>query len=86
MLFGIIVGTIFPLFFGTLINLIFFKYITLETIKMSSNLQSSFLQFGLIGNMLLFYIYMVKNKKEEQKGIVLPTLIYALIAIILKFL
>lgn len=86
MMFGITVGTIFPLVFGILVNLIFFRHVTLDHILSSSLLQSSFIQFGVIGNLLLFFIYMVSNKKEEQKGIVLPTLIYALVAIILKLL
>ena len=82
---GILVGTIFPLIFGTLVKLIFYKYIDFDVLISSSILKSTFLQFGIIGNLLLFYIYMIKNKKEEQKGIVLPTLIYFILALIFKF-
>jgi len=86
MIFGIIVGTIFPIVFGLLIKFIFFSSKTMEVIMYSNILKSNFLQFGIIGNLLLFYIYKIKNKKEEQKGIVLPTLIYALIAMMLKYI
>jgi len=82
---GIIVGTVFPIIFGLLIKFIFFDYIPFSNLIDFPKLASPFLQYGIIANLLIFYIYMVKQKQEEQKGIVLPTLVYAFIAMILKY-
>jgi len=85
MLRAILIGTILPIFFGYLVKIIFYEYITITQLYTYPKMLSPFIQWGLIANLLLFYIYMTKNKQEEQKGIVLPSLIYAFLAILFKF-
>jgi len=82
---GIIIGTLLPLIFGLLIKIIFYDYVTFAQILEHPKLMSPFLQWGIIANLLIFYIFMVKNKNEEQRGVVLPTMIYALLAMLLKY-
>lgn len=82
---GIIVGTIFPIIFGLLVKFIFFDYIPFSNLVDFPKLASPFLQYGIIANLLIFFIYKMKFKEEEQRGIVLPTLVYAFLAMLLKF-
>ncbi len=82
---GILIGTILPIIFGFLVKTIFYDYVTLEQLVNYPRMIAPFIQWGLIANLLLFYIYMIRNKQELQKGIVLPTLVYAFFAILFKF-
>tara|TARA_B110000908_G_C10026530_1_gene345376 strand:+ start:158 stop:433 length:276 start_codon:yes stop_codon:yes gene_type:complete len=81
---GIIIGTIIPIISSVLVKLIFYSYIPFKQI-LRPHLFSTFIQFGIIANLLLFYYFMVKNKQEIQKGIVLPTLLYVILAMYMKY-
>lgn len=81
---GIIIGTILPIISIILVKIVFYNYIQFKQI-FSSHLLPSFLQYGIIANLLIFYYYMVKNKQEYQKGIVLPTLIYVILTMYFKY-
>lgn len=81
---GIIIGTILPIISSLLVKVIFYSYISFEQL-LRPQLLSTFIQFGIVANLLFFYYFMVKNKQEFQKGIVLPTLVYVLLTMYFKY-
>lgn len=82
---GIIIGTFLPVISSVIVKVIFYDYISFKQL-LSPHLLSTFIQFGIIANLLVFYYFMVKNNQEIQKGIVLPTLIYVLLTMYFKYL
>jgi hypothetical protein len=81
---GILLGTILPIIGMTLVKIIFYNYMSFGQI-FKPQLFASFIQFGIIANLLLFYYFMVKNKQDLQKGIVLPTLLYVMLTMFFKY-
>lgn len=82
---GIIIGTILPIIASIAVKFIFYNYISFKQF-FTPPLLSTFIQFGIIANLLVFYYFMVKNNQEIQKGIVLPTLIYVMLTMYFKYL
>lgn len=89
---GALIGTLVPIFSAITFKFVlsifprfrFFKIVELKDILNSSDLISTFIQFGIVGNLLIFFYYMQKANQLVQKGIVLPTLIFTILAIYFK--
>lgn len=82
---GVALGTIIPAVVGLVIKLLFYDYIPFSNLYHYPQMLSPFIQWGIVGNMLLFFYAMQKKRTYLQQGIVIATLVYAFLAILFKF-
>lgn len=78
-LIGILIGFILPLIAGEVIRHLFYSYVTVENITAYPKLYSPFLQWGIVANLVLFFILMQLKKTAIQQGVVISTLILVVI-------
>ena len=89
-IFGLILGFIAPMI-GFLVYKFFkFKYLSLEEmiqwLRMNPNLITVSITVSLMANAILFTIYVNGHRDKTAKGIFLLTMIYAIIAMALKYI
>ena len=90
---GIAIGTIVPVLASLMLKYVlgnfarfsFFSVISWNDIFLSNDLISTFIQFGVLINLIVFFILKLKKMYQIQTGVVLPSLIYILLAMLLKF-
>jgi len=90
---GIAIGTIVPILsslvlkyvLGNFARFSFFKVVSWNDIFLSNDLISTFIQFGVLVNLIVFFILKLKKWYQIQTGVVLPTMIYIFMAMLLKF-
>ena len=88
-IFGLILGFIAPLI-GFLIYKFFkFKYLSLEEmfqwLRMNPNLITVSITVSLMANAILFTVYVNGHRDKTAKGIFILTMIYAILAMTLKY-
>lgn len=88
--FGLVLGFIAP-FFG----FILYKYIKynaftfaemFQWLKLNPNLITAFISVSLFANAALFTIYVNTHRDKTAKGIFVLTIIYAVVAMLFKYL
>lgn len=88
--FGLILGFIAPF-----LGLILYKFIKyqaftfaemLQWLKLNPNLITAFISVSLFANAALFTIYINGHRDKTAKGIFVLTIIYAVIAMLFKYL
>jgi hypothetical protein len=88
LLMGIILGTLAPVlgvvgfYFYKFSRLNFIEFI--QYISIEKRLLTSMISFSLLANAAIFTIYVNAQKDKTGRGIFIVTLIYAIVAIILK--
>lgn len=88
--FGMALGLIAPLFGFLLYKFVKFNAFTLtemiQWLKMNPNLITVFISVSLFANAALFTVYINGHRDKTAKGIFLLTIIYAVIAMLFKYL
>ncbi len=88
--FGLVLGFIAPAFGFLLYKFVKFRPFTLsemfQWIRLNPNLITVFISVSLFANAVLFTIYINGNRDNTAKGIFVMTIIYAIIAMMLKYL
>ncbi len=88
--FGLILGFIAPAFGFLLYKFVKFRGLTLnemlQWIKLNPNLITVFISVSLFANAALFTIYINGHRDKTAKGIFVLTIIYAVIAMLFKYL
>ncbi|HLW32401.1 MAG TPA: hypothetical protein VKX40_09070 [Aequorivita sp.] len=87
-LIGLIIGLVANMA-GTYLYIYFFSKETLEnTLQMALNndLLGSLIALGAILNLMVFFVYIKKRQYFRARGVVLATLIAAMIILVSKFL
>ena len=88
--FGLILGFIAPAFGFLLYKFVKFRGLTLaemfQWIKLNPNLITVFISVSLFANAALFTIYINSHRDKTAKGIFVLTIIYAVIAMLFKYL
>ena len=89
-LFGLALGFIAPMFGFLLYKFVKFPGLTLKEmfqwIKLNPNLITVFISVSLFANAVLFTIYINGHRDKTAKGIFVLTIIYAVIAMLFKYL
>ena len=89
-LFGLTLGAIAPLFGFLLYKFIKFRAFTIgemfQWMKFNPNLITVFISVSLFANAALFTIYINGHRDKTAKGIFVFTLIYAVAALLFKYL
>ena len=88
--FGLILGFIAPAVGFLLYKFVKFRGLTLtemfQWIKLNPNLITVFISVSLFANAALFTIYINSHRDKTAKGIFVVTIIYAVIAMLFKYL
>ena len=88
--FGLALGLIAPIFGFLLYKFIKFRPFTIsemfQWLKLNPNLITVFISVSLFANAALFTIYINGHRDKTAKGIFVLTIIYAVIAMLFKFL
>ena len=88
--FGLILGFIAPAFGFVLYKFVKFPTLSLKEmfqwIKLNPNLITVFISVSLFANAALFTIYINGHRDKTAKGIFVVTIIYAVIAMLFKYL
>ena len=90
---GILLGILIPIIGAFLLKNVlgyfpkfsYFKVVSWNDISNSNELVSTFIQFGILLNLITFFILKWKKRFQIQTGLVLPTMIFILLAMLLKF-
>lgn len=89
-IFGIALGFIAPMIGFLIYKLVKFKGLTLgemlQWMKMNPNLITVSISVSLMANAILFTIYVNGYRDKTAKGIFVMTMIYAVIALLFKYL
>lgn len=89
-IFGIALGFIAPMIGFLIYKLVKFKGLTLvemlQWMKMNPNLITVSISVSLMANAILFTIYINGYRDKTAKGIFVMTMIYAVIALLFKYL
>jgi hypothetical protein len=85
---GFILGVITPILTFWIYCL--FKYLKINQFAVAYSLylngfSSAALSLSLLGNLGLFYFYIWKNKNYSARGVLMATVMYAIIGFLLKF-
>ena len=87
--FGLALGLIAPMIGFLIYKLVKFKGLTLEEMfqwmKLNPNLISASISVSLMANAILFTIYINGKRDKTAKGIFVITVIYAITAMIFKY-
>ena len=84
---GFLVG-IFANLTGSYLYIFFFSDYSLETtlkMAMENNILGSLIALGAILNLIVFFIYLKKKQIYRARGVVIATLVAAIIILISKF-
>jgi hypothetical protein len=88
--FGLALGLIAPIFGFLLYKFIKFRPFTIaemiQWLKLNPNLITAFISVSLFANAALFTIYINGHRDKTAKGIFVLTIIYAVIAMLFKYL
>ena len=87
-LIGLIIGLLAN-FAGTYLYIFFFSDLEIEdTIKaaLANDFLGSLIALGAILNLIVFFIYLKKNQVYRARGVVMATVIAALVILYTKFL
>jgi hypothetical protein len=88
--FGLALGFIAPFFGFLLYKFIKFRPFTIaemiQWLKLNPNLITAFISVSLFANAVLFTIYINGHRDKTAKGIFVLTIIYAVIAMLFKYL
>lgn len=88
--FGLVLGFIAPFFGFILYKFIKYKAFTfyemLDWLKLNPNLITVFISVSLFANAALFTIYINGHRDKTAKGIFVLTIIYAVTAMLFKYL
>ena len=88
--FGLILGFIAPFFGFILYKFIKYRPFTfaemLQWLKLNPNLITAFISVSLFANAVLFTLYINGHRDKTAKGIFVLTIIYAVIAMMFKYL
>ena len=88
--FGLVLGLIAPVF-----GFILYKYIKysaftfkemFQWLKLNPNLITAFISVSLFANAAIFTIYVNTHRDKTAKGIFVMTIIYAVVAMLFKYL
>lgn len=90
---GILLGILIPIIGSLLLKAVLgyfpkfssFRVVSWSDILQNTALLSTFIQFGVLLNLILFFILKWKKELQIQMGVVLPTMLYILFAMLLKF-
>ena len=89
-IFGLVLGLIAPVFGFLLYKFVKFRPFTItemfQWIRMNPNLITVFISVSLFANAALFTIYINGHRDKTAKGIFVVTIIYAVIAMLFKYL
>lgn len=89
-IFGLALGFIAPMIGFLVYKLVKFKGLTLEEMfqwmKLNPNLVTVSISISLMANAILFTIYVNGHRDKTAKGIFVLTIIYAIIAMLFKYL
>ena len=89
-IFGLVLGFIAPFFGFLLYKFIKFKLYTLtemfQLLKSNPHLITVFISVSLFANAVLFTIYINGHRDKTAKGIFTLTIIYAVVAMLFKYL
>ena len=87
--FGLVLGLIAPVFGFLLYKFIKFRPFTLsemfQWLKLNPNLITAFISVSLFANAVLFTIYINGHRDKTAKGIFVLTIIYAVVAMLFKY-
>ena len=86
---GILGGLIMPLLTYPVIKYLFdtignLKYITIEYLLGMPSLLAKIVTLCLVGNLVLFLIFMKFEKDKSAKGVIATTFVYGILILILK--
>jgi|ERR1035437_1046407 hypothetical protein len=88
--FGLVLGFIAPFFGFILYKFLKYRAFTigemLQWLKLNPNLITVFISISLFANAVLFTIYINGHKDKTAKGIFVLTIVYAVIAMLFKYL
>lgn len=88
--FGLALGLIAPVFGFLLYKFIKFRPFTLnemfQWLKLNPNLITAFISVSLFANAALFTIYINGHRDKTAKGIFVLTIMYAVVAMLFKYL
>ncbi len=88
--FGLVLGFIAPFFGFILYKFLKYRAFTigemLQWLKLNPNLITVFISISLFANAVLFTIYINGHKDKTAKGIFVLTIVYAIIAMLFKYL
>lgn len=88
--FGLALGLIAPVFGFLLYKFIKFRPFTLaemfQWLKLNPNLITAFISVSLFANAALFTIYINGHRDKTAKGIFVVTILYAVVAMLFKYL
>lgn len=88
--FGLILGFIAPFFGFVLYKFIKYRPFTfsemLQWLKLNPNLITAFISVSLFANAVLFTIYINGHRDKTAKGIFVLTIVYAVAAMLFKYL
>lgn len=88
-LFGIALGVLAPVIGFLIYKMVKFKGLTLyemfQWMKMNPNLISASISVSLLANAILFTIYINGRRDKTAQGIFIITVIYAIVAMIFKY-
>ena len=89
-IFGLVLGLIAPVFGFLLYKFIKYRPFSidemLQWLKLNPNLITAFISVSLFANAALFTVYVNGHRDKTAKGIFVLTIIYAVIAMLFKYL
>jgi len=89
-IFGLVLGLIAPVFGFLLYKFVKYRPFSitemLQWLKLNPNLITAFISVSLFANAVLFTIYINGHRDKTAKGIFVMTIIYAVIALLFKYL
>jgi hypothetical protein len=89
-IFGLVLGLIAPVFGFLLYKFVKYRPFSiaemLQWLKLNPNLITAFISVSLFANAVLFTIYINGHRDKTAKGIFVMTIIYAVIAMLFKYL
>ncbi len=89
-IFGLVFGLIAPVFGFLLYKFVKYRPFSiaemLQWLKLNPNLITAFISVSLFANAVLFTIYINGHRDKTAKGIFVMTIIYAVIAMLFKYL
>jgi hypothetical protein len=89
-IFGLVLGLIAPVFGFLIYKMIKYQAFTMsemfQWLKLNPNLITAFISVSLFANASLFTIYINGHRDKTAKGIFVLTIIYAVVAMLIKYL
>lgn len=90
---GVLLGILIPIIGAILLKYILgffpkftaFRIINWNDVFQNNFLLSTFIQFGVLLNLITFFILKWKKQLQIQTGLVLPTMVFIFLAMLFKF-